>query len=238
MPQQKKLLWPTLSALAGILILCFLGYWQLQRLEWKTAMIDALDAEYAKDAAQLVLSPSEIEGNYNFKRGTLRGAYDFDKQITVGPRVYKNLPGRHVITPFKLEDGTTILVNRGWVPNEWRSDTELPEARAAAQTGSVTGLLRNAQKPNPFTPDNDLLKGEWYYANPAQIAEVKSIKRMHDKIIYLEGSETESNYPIAQATKPILPNDHLQYAIFWFTMAGVLFVIYCLRFLKKDKPRA
>jgi cytochrome oxidase assembly protein ShyY1 len=61
---------------------------------------------------------------------------------------------------------------------------------------------------------------------------------MHDKVLFLEGPEVEGNYPVAAATKPELPNDHLQYAIFWFTMAGVLFIIYCVRFLKKDRRHA
>jgi len=235
MSQKQNLLMPTLLTLLGIVILGSLGYWQLQRMEWKLALLEDLNAEYNKDAALDIIDPSDIDGDFEFRRGTLEGTYDFEKQILVGPRVYKSIPGRHVYTPFRLEDGSYILINRGWVSNEWKDEDEAPWKLAAEQNGSISGLLRNPPQDNPFTPENKPITNQWYTANTAQIAEVKDIPSLHGKVFFLEDLETEGEYPIAMATKPEFANDHFQYALFWFTMAGVLFVIFCLRFLRKQK---
>ncbi len=235
MAQKTSILLPTLLTLLGIATLCSLGSWQLHRLEWKTERIAQLDAEYKKDAAQIPLAPADLDGDFHYRRGTVRGAYVFDRQILLGPRVYRNLPGRHVYTPLRLEDGSFLLVNRGWVPGDWTFETETPAEHAAAQSKKITGLLRKPAKRNAFTPDNRPAKDEWYFADIPAISAEKDIPGLHDTILELEDGDAGNRYPVAQATKPDIPNDHLQYAIFWFSMAGILAVIYALRFLKKEK---
>ncbi|MCC7305864.1 MAG: SURF1 family protein [Alphaproteobacteria bacterium] len=223
-------LFATLLTVAGVIVLCALGTWQLQRLEWKTKILDHLGAEYAKDAASIAIAPADLEQNFDFRRGTLHGTYEFDKQIMIGPRRHDNLPGYHVITPYRLEDGSHILVNRGWVPEDWKFfDEKNPPQRPA------TGLLRRPDPGNPFTPDNDPAKDQWYHLVPAEIAAAKGIENIYSYVLYREPADAaDSNYPLAEATKPEIDNNHLQYAIFWFTMAGVLVVIYILRFMKKN----
>lgn len=230
---KQDILLPTLLTLAAMALLCGLGFWQLQRLEWKQNLMAQLDAEYEKDAAQVTLRPEDIEGDFDYRRGTLYGSYDFDKQILIGPRVYKNIPGRHVYTPLRLQDGSHILVNRGWVPNDWRFENETAAARALASEGKVTGLLRKDSERNPFTPPNDPLKNAWYFPDVAEIARVKSIDNLRPGIFSLERQETEGDYPIPMTQRPDIPNNHLQYAIFWFAMAGIAFIIYLLRFWGK-----
>ena len=239
----KKLLLPTLLTFAGISILCSLGVWQLQRLEWKTSLIETLDAEYPKDATQNIITGQNLE-NYEAAdkknaplavRGTVTGTYDLTKQILVGTRFYDNLPGKHVLTPLQMDDGTWLLVNRGWVSQSWKPvDEANPPPNG---TVSITGLLRRPTERNPFTPDNKPLKDEWYYPDLEEIADVKNISgTIHEYILHQEKDENSAStadYPIAEAAKPVLDNNHLQYAIFWFSMAAILFVIYVLRFLRK-----
>jgi surfeit locus 1 family protein len=225
----KQNLWlPTFMTLLGIAILCGLGYWQLERAEWKRNLVAELDAEYSKDASQTILDLKQPD--LEFSRGSLEGQYDFGKQIFIGPRTYTNLPGRHVFTPFILTDGTIVLVNRGWVPNEWKFADE--QNRDALQTGKVTGLVRKPDR-HPFAPENRPELDQWYYPDIEQFEQAKKVGAVQPYILMLEAQEIESGYPVAAATKPQLPNDHLQYAIFWFTMAGILAIIFVLRFLRK-----
>lgn len=234
----KQDLWlPTLMTLLGIAILCGLGAWQMHRLSWKEDLLRQMDAELSKDASQIILDSEDFRGDSDLRRGSVRGTYDFEKQILVGPRTYKNLPGRHVYTPLRLEDGTYILINRGWVPNDWTFGHETPESRdaaqKAAQSGGIIGMLRRKWDGSPFTPDNKPEADKWYKPDTQAIAKAKNIPTLHDVLFMLEGGETEGDYPIAVSTKVTPPNNHLQYAIFWFTMAGTLAVIFVLRFLKK-----
>ncbi len=223
--------------LLGIAVLCALGAWQLHRLQWKEDMLRQLDVEFSKDASQIFLDADDFKDSAEFRRGSLRGEYDFKKQILIGPRTYKNLPGRHVYTPLRLEDGTHILVNRGWVPIDWKSEDEIPMTRESAQqeahNGGIIGLLRRTWEGNPFTPDNDPAKDIWYTPDTEAIANAKDIKSLHNILFTLQGGETEGNYPIPVEARPDMPNNHLQYAFFWFALAVSLGIIYLLRFLVK-----
>jgi surfeit locus 1 family protein len=249
MPQRKKLLLPTIFNLIGFIILCGLGIWQIQRLEWKTGIIEALNAEYAKDASKNSISPSDLdrfEGHFFDDsrdkqtyippfavRGTVTGIYNPDKQILLGTRFYDNLPGKHVITPLQLEDGSWLLVNRGWVTQHWTSTDEIDPPMPGKKV-TITGLLRKPSERNPFTPGNVPQKDEWFYPDAGEIAAAKHIREpVHAYMMYEEKDDNLTDYPLAAATRPVLRNDHLQYAIFWFSMAGVLLIIYILRFLRK-----
>lgn len=239
----KKLLLPSLFTFAGMAVLCGLGIWQIQRLEWKTAMIEALNTEYSRDATQNIITGHDLADYETTKkkdtplavRGTITGNYDLSKQILVGTRFYDNLPGKHVLTPLQMDDGTWLLVNRGWVSQSWKPADEVNPPPTGAV--SVTGLLRRPTERNPFTPDNKPLKDEWYYPDLEEIADVKNMPgTIHEYIMHVEKNEENGNtadYPIAETAKPVLDNNHLQYAIFWFSMTGILFVIYVLRFLRK-----
>lgn len=227
--KNPSLLIPGLITLVGIAVLCGLGIWQLERLEWKKGVVERLDAEYAKDASAAILDLGR--DGLELSRGSVEGSYDFEKQFFVGPRTYTNLPGRHVFTPFVLNDRSVVLVNRGWVPNEWKFTDESAEARNAIQTGKVTGLVRLPDR-HPFAPDNKPEFDQWYYPDLAQIEQAKKIGSLRPYIIMLESGGIESGYPVAAAIRPRLANDHLYYAVFWFTMAGILAIIFALRFLR------
>lgn len=221
--QRKDLILPTALTLLGIAILCALALWQLERLEWKQNLLAQISAEYAKDASKITLTPKSIDAKYDYKRGALRGHYNIKKQIRIAPRVHNETIGQHIYTPFILSDGSTILVNRGWTPKDWMENA--PPAETI-----ITGTLRRMWERTYFTPPNNPAKDEWYFPDAAEIAAAKNIKNIHTAIFFLETTDTEKEYPIPQGQKPDLPNNHLQYALFWFSMAAVLSVIYGLRF--------
>jgi surfeit locus 1 family protein len=213
-------------------ILCTLGIWQLQRLAWKNNLLATMDAEYAKSADEITLTPANLDADFDYRRATLKGRYDLEKQILLGPRTFEKQSGYHVLTPLQLQDSTWIMVNRGWVPQHWSFEDETTPPQG---TQTLTGLLRPAEI-NRFALNNDPQNDTWYNPDLAQIAKAKNIPSLKVRILYLEAPEKQTgNYPAAYMTKPVLPNDHLYYAIFWFTMAAVLAVMYVLRFVKLPK---
>ena len=85
---------------------------------------------------QLMMS-SMIE----FRNLALYGVFQHDMETFLTGRTYEGNAGFHVVTPFLLEDGRIILVNRGWVSEDYRD----PAKRAFSQIDgkiSVTGILR------------------------------------------------------------------------------------------------
>ncbi len=223
-------LFATLLMLLGVAILCSLGTWQLQRLEWKTRLLKQLESEYMPDTAVPALTPVDLEAQFEFKRGTLTGSYDFKKQLLIAPRVSHDAIGAHVLTPFKLQDGTYILVNRGWVPKDWKPETE----KRPSGKIPVTGLLRPVP-PDYFAPANAPDKDQWYAIRPAEIAAARHIPDLRALVLYAENAAVEG-YPAALPAKPDFPNNHLRYALFWFAMAGTLIIVYMFRFIRKSGP--
>lgn len=79
--------------------------------------------------------------------------------------------GFMVVTPLERENGTTVLVNRGWIDKAHRNQKSRPDG---LPTGEVTveGLLREPWKKNMFTPENRPDKGEFYFPDVKQMAEL------------------------------------------------------------------
>jgi surfeit locus 1 family protein len=81
----------------------------------------------------------------------------------LGPRVHDGTHGYHLITPLIRSDGTTILVDRGFVSKDFADAARRPEKRDVEV--EVKGMLRASQARNWFTPDNHPDKGEWFWAD-------------------------------------------------------------------------
>lgn len=226
----------TLCVIMAISILCGLGRWQLQRLEWKTALLERLDAEYKKDAELIEITPQDLDEDFALRRGTVRGAYEFENQIAWIPRLYdrdprQSVPGKDIITPLRLSDGSLILVDRGWAPSAWDPESEDPRPKGSL---TVTGTIRPLSEHNPFTAQNKPDKGQWYHPDPDEYAAFYKIKNMRPYIVFREDIDRDGAYPLPSHDRPEISNNHLQYAIFWFAMAFALAVIYMVRFFIKE----
>ncbi len=223
----------TLVTLLGMAVLCGLGAWQLHRLHWKERILAEIRA--AETVGRVPdLRYRDLEKLENDPRlfipGQVRGVYRHDLSVRVGPRTYQGHAGVHILTPLALPGGGFILVNRGWLG--------LPEAAHDDPRGTVTvrGLLRHPEHPGPFVPENNPAKEEWYSAEPSQIARFRGLTDMAPVILYASAETGDAPVPVREALAYRPRNNHLSYAVFWFTMAGVLGVIYALRFVIVSRP--
>lgn len=215
----------TILMLIGVSILCALGTWQVKRLAWKEGIVADLSAAYsAGDAAPLPVSALQA-GDPSFAYGQVSGRLLFDKALLLGPRVLEKQVGNSLILPFALEDGGSVLVNMGWTDNTL-AQLALPYAPAHV---TITGLAR---KPywNSFTPENNPAQEAWYRPDITQIADAKDLSAPLPYILYAEAIDgfIFDNFPRNERWAPV--NNHAHYAVFWFSMAGILIGIYVLRF--------
>ena len=103
--------------------------------------------------------------DFVYRRVTLRGKWDHSHSILLGPRVMDGKNGFHLITPLVRTDGSTVLVDRGFISEASKIKLSTPEGEVEIQ-----GMLRESQARNSFTPDNNPEKGEWYWADIAAMA--------------------------------------------------------------------
>ncbi len=217
----RSLLAPTLCTLLAVMLLAGLGVWQLERLAWKEALLARI-SERAHALPQ-PLPPIPQWGSlkpddYEFRHVALAGTFDNAKETLI-LRASEDGPGYHVITPLRLADGGSILVDRGFVPMALK---EARSRRAGEPEGVVrlTGLLRAPEPRNAFTPDDDDARGQFFTRDPARIA-------AHDGLVDAAPFSVDVDPTIASPggwPKPVgatlnIPNNHLSYALTWFGLA-------------------
>ena len=98
-----------------------------------------------------------------------QGRLRHDKEMLIGPRVRDGKDGYMVVTPLERENGTTILVNRGWIDKAHRDQRTRPDSLPKGLV-TVEGLLREPWKKNMFTPNNRPERGEFYFPDVEQMA--------------------------------------------------------------------
>lgn len=135
----------TLLALALIPTMIELGFWQLHRHEHRVAQNELISESLAAEpvpAESLTAPGREVAREDLYRRVTAKGRFDTGHEVVVRRRTDNDgKVGYHVLTPFVLDDGRVLLVNRGWIPADERQ-TEFPRIPAPARgETTVTGRL-------------------------------------------------------------------------------------------------
>ena len=148
----KPAFWPTVFTLPAVLLMLGLGVWQLERLQWKEALIAERTERIA--AAPIALpGPDADVGDLEYRHLAAQGEFLHDKEMFLGARSMNGNTGYHVITPFKLADGRIVLVDRGWIPLE-RKTADKRAAGNVAGPVDLDGVLRLNGRQTWFVPDN------------------------------------------------------------------------------------
>jgi surfeit locus 1 family protein len=228
MPGFRPQLWPTVFTAPALLLLLALGSWQIQRLHWKEGLIAQRQAAIS---AAPTAAPSTLEEarGMEFRHVTDEGVFLHDREIFLGATSEAGRQGYQILTPLLEPGGRFVFVNRGFIPAELKD----PAKRAAGQiagTVQVRGLLRlpPAESPAWFLPDNRPDLNYWFWVDlPAMSAAAKlDPDRVAPFYIDADASPNPGGWPKGGVTRLALPNDHLQYAITWFSLAVALMVIY------------
>ncbi len=224
----------TFFTFISLLILIGLGAWQIQRLAWKNDLITSLESEYKKNALQHPLNLKDliVVSKNNPVKGSITGQFDYSNEIKIGPRGENSVLGYDIFTPFYLNTGGVILVDRGWVKSS--DSNQKKRLRSHVQGKQVlTGIARLPSRPWKIGPENIPERNVWIYPSPIQFAQAKNILNLAPSVFHLENANNPNVSFFLSDERWQPRNNHLQYAIFWFAMAGVLIVIYWIRFLKK-----
>ncbi len=226
MIQFRPLFWLTVVTAPALVTLILLGTWQLQRLQWKNGLIDQFEARIAAPAVSPPLAGSVTPAN-EFTRLALFGEFHHDQEIYLTGRTYEGNAGFHVVTPFLLADGRTILINRGWVAESYRE-------RSAREFSLVTGqvkvdaILRLPANKGYFVPENDPDAGFWFTLVPLQIVNYVGVPAPAITDYYADALRTSEvmTLPIGAKTDLNLRNAHLSYAMTWYGIAMALVGVY------------
>ncbi|UXU76614.1 MULTISPECIES: SURF1 family protein [unclassified Paracoccus (in: a-proteobacteria)] len=202
-----------LAVLAGLILL---GLWQLQRLEWKTALIARVEAQLAAPV-QPAPGPEQwprLGPDDEYRRISVSGHYRTDSDILV-KAVTARGAGFWVMTPLDTAQGWVVLVNRGFVPQDDRDTRPLPPGPVTVQ-----GLLRASQPGGAFLRRNDPGAGRWFSRDVAAMAAQLGLGDVAPYFIDAEAGPPGTR-PIGGLTVLGFRNPHLGYALTWFALAAL-----------------
>jgi len=204
----RRMIFPILLGLAGVAVLVSLGIWQMQRLAWKEGLLAEITATVGGDPVSM--QKARAAGFPKYLPVQVAGRI-------VGPELHVLVStktegaGYRIISAIETDDGPRFLLDRGYVR------LEAGDALRAPTQIVVTGNLHRPDDRNSSTPENDVDKNIWFARDIAEMAEVLGT----EPVLIVARSDTGQGVRAMPLGIEGVTNDHLQYAITWFSLALV-----------------
>jgi surfeit locus 1 family protein len=203
-----SILVPLVFGIAGVAVLLGLGKWQLDRLAWKEALLADIEARIAADPVPL---PGAVAPEADRYLPVVATGEIGEEALRVLVSRKQVGPGYRLISGFET-GGRRVLLDRGFVP----VDAEIPLPVGEV---TVTGNLHWPDDRLSSTPENDVAGNIWFARDIAQMAGVLGTQPV--LVVAREMSPPEAGVTPLPVDTGHIPNDHLNYAITWFSLAAI-----------------
>lgn len=217
----------TLAVLALAALIVFAGFialgtWQVQRRAWKLDLIARVD-QRVHAPASAAPNPDQwpqITAADEYRHVRLTGVFLYDRQTLVAASTVWG-SGYWVLTPLRMDDGSFVLVNRGFVSPDGCIRTT-PCAPDSSHEISISGLLRTSET-HAFMRQNDPVHERWYTRDVQAIAAIRALTPVAPYFVdagAIPGAtENPAIQPVGGLTVITFPNNHLAYLITWYLLA-------------------
>ena len=218
-PSARARLGLATAALAAFALFAALGGWQLQRRAWKLDLIERVEQRvHAAPVAapERARWPEVAAATDEYRHVRLAGRYLHAQATRVQAATVLGA-GHWLLTPLQQADGSVVLVNRGFVPPGWRAP-----AAAEGDAVVVTGLLRLSEPGGGFLRRNDPAADRWTSRDVAGIARVRGLGEVAPYFVDADAGAApvpDGGGPVGGLTVVRFANNHLVYALTWFTLA-------------------
>lgn len=222
----RSLLLVGVLGLLATLGFAWLGTWQVERRAWKLDLIARVERRLAAAPVAAPAPPAWPtigRARDEYRRVRVTGRFLAGRRTLVTASTELG-PGYWLMTPLRDARGFTVLVNRGFVPS--------PREAAAAPEGAadLTGLLRMTEPHGDLLRSNDPTADRWHSRDVAAIAAARRLGPVAPYFIDAAAAPGGASYPRGGLTVVAFPNNHLVYALTWYTLmvmvaAATVFVI-------------
>ena len=203
---------------------CALGTWQLNRRAEALAEVARIDANYDAGAipvAEALPETDAFDADQRWQVVALSGEYLADEEVVVRNRPFGGSSGFEVVTPFRLDDGTVFMVDRGWIAQD--SDGR-PSEYTAPSSGHIEVEAR-------------LKAGEERIAGRTSTGDELAtidLQELADRVgepsytgaygLLVQAGDDAGDPPLAAARPVRDEGPHLSYALQWFVFALLGFI--------------
>lgn len=220
-----------------------LGRWQLQRLDEVRAQNAVVAERFDRpplafpEIADVAAGEEDRLEALEYRAVVVSGTYLPEEEVLQRSRAHQGQNGYHVLTPLVRDDGTAVLVRRGWVP--YALD-EPPVEAAAPPAGEVTvsGFLQRSEEQRGFGP-TDPAEGELTRVFRADVARLDEQvgPTLFPLVVALETQEPpqDGRLPIPTSRPELDEANHLSYALQWFSFAAIAAIGYAAVLWKRSR---
>jgi surfeit locus 1 family protein len=221
---------PTVAAFATVVLCVVAGNWQHRRMLEKEALQNRM--EQAASLAPVALPKAADDWSaWRFRQVTATGEYDARHQILIDNKVHAGRVGFDVVTPFVLDDGGAVLIDRGWIP-AGRTRAALPQSTPPAGTITLRGRIDIPARNYYELGDGRAPAGPIReHLDPARFAQATGIAVLP---IVIDAQDPASTANLARDLP--VPDAgierHISYMVQWYTfaaMAGGLWLWFTFR---------
>lgn len=219
-----------------------LGNWQMNRAEQKRLVVALYDAHASAPDMPLVGGNAEFDRqSMLFRQVSVRGQYDLDHQILLENQKYKGEPGYLVLTPLQISGSEThLLVNRGWV-RQGADRRFIPDLPGPAHELHLLGRAGDApsvgMKLGPPGASGPIWPKRLLYVDLDWLARETGY-RFLPYVLNLQEGEADGMIrvkPSTQLRTAMSPQKHMSYAVQWFSLAGLVVLMYFILSIKKSE---
>ncbi|KAL3673662.1 hypothetical protein V7S43_001361 [Phytophthora oleae] len=237
----------------------YLGMWQTERYYWKVDLINERAKELSESVSELPknATASDDIDDIEYRQLRLEGEFQPGSTFYLYPRsapadpsdsVARVKSGGYIYSLLQREDGTPVIVNRGWLPRKLLDVHMALNKKEEDGRVSFVGVLRHGEVKNSFTPDNDLEKRQFFYLDHEELTGAMGVTSVDLPVIVdalaVDGGagEVSLDNPVRKSIASYLefymtPEKHAGYAATWFGCSIAAAVMGILRF-KKGGARA
>jgi len=197
-----------------------LGFWQVERLAWKTALLAEIDLGETEAPVALPNQPLPfrrvvVEGD--FLPGVARYGAEV-RGVRAGP-----VMGAQLISPLIRPGSEPVLIDRGWAPLDFDP---------APPTGlqRIEGYVRAPEPASALGAKDDPAGRRFFALDPGPIGASLGLLHVAPFTVVALGvpGVLPGVLPEPARALPRPPNDHLSYAVTWFSLSAALVVIFAL----------
>lgn len=216
-------LWPTVAAALVVTATILLGSWQARRAEFRGALQTQF-AEVQQQPPLQIRRATDIQPQLRYRRAVAEGEYVGDRQIWLDNRTYQGAAGFQIFTPLRLEDGSHLLVSRGWIAATARHSA--PPAVPPAGRVSVAGRLN--QVPPSFMELQHIAESGPVWQN-LDLRELARVSGLTLAPLVLEQAQGNADGLIRDSPAPDSGRDkNVGYMWQWFSLAALAAVLWLI----------
>ena len=199
-----------------------LGYWQLQRLQWKNDLISSIELNYNSKTIDFPIL-NDADNKYEYMQTHIEGKFMVKQSMFFFRSNLRGESGYEIVVPFKTTLSKDVYVIIGWIPFDKKDEIDLRFIDDEALT-KIEGSLIYSKKRKPLIPDNDISSNVWYLMNSEEMDIVNNLNSSN----YLLKITDKNYFPqiLIEFEPTNITNNHLQYAGTWFLLALVNTIMY------------